>query len=209
MLSKPLFQKIKPETLSKVVAVEGDISLPELGLSAENRQKLCSQVSVVIHAAATVKFTESLKTAFEVNVNGTRRMVDFCRGMTNLVVFVYVSTAYANCDQSCIDEIIYPMHIQLDEIENMNNATAETRTKELIGKRPNTYTFTKAMTECYLEKVSQDININIPICIVRPSVVTATWRDPFPGWTDSFGGLTSLLVMWGYRDNALSKNFQR
>lgn len=34
----------------------------------------------------------------------------------------------------------------------------------------------------------------IPACIVRPSVVTSTWREPLAGWTDSVYGPVGLLV---------------
>ena len=29
----------------------------------------------------------------------------------------------------------------------------------------------------------------IPCAIVRPSIVGATWREPFPGWIDNFNGI--------------------
>lgn len=39
-------------------------------------------------------------------------------------------------------------------------------TPSLIGKRPNTYTFTKALTEHMLLKEAS----NLPVAIVRPSI---------------------------------------
>ncbi|HVH06561.1 MAG TPA: SDR family oxidoreductase, partial [Myxococcota bacterium] len=57
---------------------------------------------------------------------------------------------------------------------------------------PNTYTFTKCLAEHLLcERRGQ-----VPLSIVRPSVVSASWRDPFPGWIDSaaaFGGFVALV----------------
>jgi thioester reductase-like protein len=40
----------------KVVAVDGDIAKPNLGLDPATIQKLCDQVHVVYHVAASVKF---------------------------------------------------------------------------------------------------------------------------------------------------------
>lgn len=34
----------------------------------------------------------------------------------------------------------------------------------------------------------------IPACIVRPSVVTSTWREPLEGWSDSVYGPVGLLA---------------
>ena len=56
---------------------------------------LCySQVDVIFHGAATVRFDEPLKTAVEINVRGTREMFKLARGCTKLKAFVHVSTAY-------------------------------------------------------------------------------------------------------------------
>ena len=49
-------------------------------------------------------------------------------------------------------------------------------TPKIIGNRPNTYTFTKAIAE----HVVMEEGAGLPICIVRPSIVGATWKDPFP-----------------------------
>ena len=38
-----------------LTVVNGDVSLPGLGLSAEDRKMLCEKVSIVYHAAATVR----------------------------------------------------------------------------------------------------------------------------------------------------------
>lgn len=47
---------------------------------------------------------------------------------------------------------------------------------------PNTYVFTKAMAEVYLEHSKG----NLPVTIIRPAVVTSTYKEPFPGWIQSF-----------------------
>jgi len=46
---------------SKVVPVAGDILEPGLGLSDSDVERLSSEVSLVFHSAATVKFDEPLK----------------------------------------------------------------------------------------------------------------------------------------------------
>ncbi|KTG04130.1 hypothetical protein cypCar_00018193 [Cyprinus carpio] len=49
-------------------------------------------------------------------------------------------------------------------------------TPRLIGDRPNTYTYTKALAECVVQQESGKLNI----AIIRPSIVGASWQEPFP-----------------------------
>lgn len=54
--------RVSSETLrSKLEAIDGDITKPELGMSREDRHKLIHNVSVVFHSAASVKFDDPLK----------------------------------------------------------------------------------------------------------------------------------------------------
>ena len=66
-------------------------------------------------------------------------------------------------------------------------------TKEVIGERPNTYTFTKALAEELIMSEGQAL----PVCIVRPSIVLSTWQDPVPGWVDNLNGPTGLFLIAG------------
>lgn len=54
--------RVSAETLrAKLIAVDGDITKPDLGMSREDRHKLIQSVSVVFHSAASVKFDDPLK----------------------------------------------------------------------------------------------------------------------------------------------------
>lgn len=44
----------------------------------------------------------------------------------------------------------------------------------------DTYAFTKAMGEMLIEHMRGDI----PVVVVRPSVIESTFQDPFPGWME-------------------------
>ena len=61
-----LFDRVREEQEgvdlgARVGVVQGDISLPGLNLSEEDREKLCREVTVVFHLAATVSFDEPMK----------------------------------------------------------------------------------------------------------------------------------------------------
>ena len=45
---------------------------------------------------------------------------------------------------------------------------------------PNTYVFTKAMGEMLLDRFNQNCNV----VIIRPTIITSTFKDPFPGWVE-------------------------
>lgn len=45
---------------------------------------------------------------------------------------------------------------------------------------PNTYVFTKAMGEMVLGHLRGDL----PLVIVRPTIITSILRDPLPGWIE-------------------------
>ena len=45
----------------KVKPIEGDLSLPELGISSESKDLLTNKVEIVFHCAASIKFDAPLK----------------------------------------------------------------------------------------------------------------------------------------------------
>jgi fatty acyl-CoA reductase len=70
----------------KVSLVQGDLTQEGLGISAQSREELCREVSILFHAAATVRFNENLKLALQTNVIGTQEVVDLCKEMPLLAV---------------------------------------------------------------------------------------------------------------------------
>ena len=99
----------EPELLNKLVVINGDVTLPKLGMSAEDTQLVISRVSVVFHVAARIKFDNDLKSATEMNVKGTQRIIDLCQQIgSNLKAFVHVSTTYIHLEKGQINEVIYP-----------------------------------------------------------------------------------------------------
>lgn len=79
-------RKEKPDALQKVLPIQGDILLEELGLTPENKARLQDEVSVVFHCAATLRLEAKLKDSVEMNTTGTWRVLQLARGMTQLKV---------------------------------------------------------------------------------------------------------------------------
>ncbi|XP_077519280.1 putative fatty acyl-CoA reductase CG5065 [Amblyomma americanum] len=200
ILSSQVFERLKqeqPDAFEKVRAVSGDLTLPNLGLSASDTASLVEEVSVVFHSAATTKFNEPLKLAVQINVLGTRRVLDLCKRIPNLSALVHVSTAYCNCDiRTDLHEVIYEPWVKVEEVINATESADENVTDTpdgLLRGLPNTYTFTKRLAESLV----LDERGAIPVAIVRPSIVTASWREPFPGWIDNFAACTGAAASLG------------
>ncbi|KAG4968581.1 hypothetical protein JHK87_034232 [Glycine soja] len=58
---------------------------------------------------------------------------------------------------------------------------------------PNTYVFTKAMGEMLVGTTKGNMNV----VIVRPTMVTSTYKEPFPGWIEGLRTIDSIVVAYG------------
>ncbi|GBN08699.1 Putative fatty acyl-CoA reductase CG5065 [Araneus ventricosus] len=130
-----LVKKENPEAVHKVAIVHGDLSLPQLGVSPADLETMSKTVSVVFHSAATVKFDEPLKVAVDMNVLATRRMLELCHKLPNIVALVHVSTAYANCNLSEVDEVVYPPPFPPKQIIDATDCRIIQTTAELVLAR--------------------------------------------------------------------------
>nr|XP_015907371.1 fatty acyl-CoA reductase 1 isoform X2 [Parasteatoda tepidariorum] len=203
ILKKKIFRKIcenNPELLDKIHVIPGDISKPNLGMSEEDMRKICEEVTVVFHGAASVSFTQPYRSICFQNAKSTDYVIDLCKRLKKLDVLVYTSTAYANCHRypKTIEEKVYTLPFSAERfIEEMENGTDESF-DELVSsleskfnlKWPNSYTFSKCLTEnLLLEKAS-----DLPVAIVRPSIVFTAYKGVRPGYIDEGTGVTDLSV---------------
>jgi fatty acyl-CoA reductase len=197
LLASPLFniaRSINPNFEQKITALQGDILDPNFGLNATDEYTLIENCHVVFHSAATVRFHEPLRLAVQMNVASVKKLLFLCHKMKKLQSIVHVSTAYANCNRSDVAEMIYPPPIHpsklLDASEWMDDQVFDAITAKVISDRPNTYTFTKALAEYVISQESKDL----PLAIIRPSIVGSSWREPMPGWIDNYNGPSGMLV---------------
>ncbi|KAL0280989.1 UNVERIFIED_CONTAM: hypothetical protein PYX00_002125 [Menopon gallinae] len=200
LLTSSIFDLIRENNqslLKKLVTIHGDVTEPNLGLSESDRQMLIEEVDVVFHSAATVRFNEKMKDAVTLNTLGTVKVLQLCREMKKLKALVHVSTAYSNADKQEILETVYPTPAQLDDVlkycEEEECAGGDGKCTKLLGKHPNTYTMTKAMAEYIISNQAGDL----PVCIVRPSIVTGSWKEPKPGWVDNISGISGIMIEIG------------
>jgi len=187
--------------LSKLVAVPGELTQPKVGMSDEVRQMLIENVNIVIHCAAVVDFNERLDRALELNTLGSLRMLELAHECKHVKAFVHVSTCYVNSNQpsnSWIDEKVYPLGFDpealIEKVMKMPTSDLDSiLSTGILRNWPNTYTFTKAMTEHLLLKNRG----NLPLAIVRPSIVGCAASEPVPGWVDVVSAAGAVFVAVG------------
>jgi len=67
---------------------------------------------------------------------------------------------------------------------------------------PNTYTFTKSLAESLIAKRGADL----PVAVVRPSIVETSTQDPFPGWNEGVNTSAPLSYLLGTYFRQLPSN---
>ncbi|KAJ8938148.1 hypothetical protein NQ318_007008 [Aromia moschata] len=72
----------------------------------------------------------------------------------------------------------------------LDKNTLDIVTPSLIAPHPNTYTYSKRLAESL---VAEEVE-NIPVSIIRPSIVIPAVEEPLPGWVDSLNGPVGLIV---------------
>lgn len=189
-----LLEQTSAEIFKKLICVAGDVGEENLGLSPEDRQLLANNVNIVIHSAATLDFQASLKPTVLINLLGTRRVMELCQEMKNINAMVHISSAYVNSFLLETEEKLYPEPENAEKVIQLVKDKTEEEldrlTAGLIKDHPNTYTFTKHLAEHEVNKCAS----KFPCGIVRPSMITAAWREPTPGWTISKNGPQGFLM---------------
>ncbi|XP_049408545.1 fatty acyl-CoA reductase 2, chloroplastic-like [Solanum stenotomum] len=56
----------------------------------------------------------------------------------------------------------------------------------------DTYTFTKAIGEMMINNMRHEI----PVLIIRPSIITSSYKEPFPGWMQGFRTIDPLIFFY-------------
>ncbi|KAJ9087422.1 cyclin-dependent kinase inhibitor far1 [Entomophthora muscae] len=203
VLKNPVFDTLRkshPNFSSKVVAVEGNLSQDGLGLSEEDTDKLASVVETIVHCAASIEFCLPLKEAFGINTMGVVRLLELADKCKNLQGIVHVSTAYVNCNLKSIviEEKVYPIaigdpHYLAENIPKISQPELDSLEESVLKEYPNTYTFTKALTEHVLVSKSSQWNI----AIVRPSIITSAICSPTPGWIHGLAAIAGVSTLIG------------
>lgn len=206
----------------RVTPVAGDITYEDLGVKDSNLlEEMWREVDVVVNIAATTNFDERYDVSLSLNTFGAKHVYNFAKKCSKIKLLLHVSTAYVSGERAgLILENPYYMgetlngksgldievekkiiEDRLDELkaEKATNEAIKLVMKELGIQRakhygwPNTYVFTKAMGEMLLGQLKG----NMPLVILRPTIITSTYKEPFPGWVEGIRTVDSLAVGYG------------
>nr|XP_028955733.1 alcohol-forming fatty acyl-CoA reductase-like isoform X1 [Malus domestica] len=207
--------------IEKVVAIPGDVTSENLGVKEfQLREEMCNEIQIILNFASTTNFDERYDIALDVNTFGVLHLLSFAKKCLKLEMLLHISTAYVCGEReglipedssSFMDEKVkgttkFNFQVQEKKVveEKLNELKAEGASEENIRSTmknfgieraklygwPNTYVFTKAMGEIFLENSKG----NLPLVIIRPTVVTSTYKEPFPGWIQGFRTIDSVIA---------------
>jgi long-chain acyl-CoA synthetase len=249
----------------KIEVVEGDVSLPGLGLEDSIRQRLLRSLDLVVNSAGLTDFNPDLRDAISSNVESAEHLLDFIQSSDHAAL-MHLSTCYvvgmrdgrvaeslpenytpaavrnfdADREIASLRETIRRIEARADSPElaralrrqALGRGADESKVAagELDGvlkrnrgrwvrnrltrigmKRaeylgwPNTYTFTKSLGESILARRGK----NLPIAIVRPSIVESSTRTPFSGWNEGINTSGPLSYLLGTNFRQLPSNAKK
>ncbi len=190
------FSALPDDWIKDVVVIEG--TLEQSGLDLEQLQEeLSREITHIIHAAASVSFELPIADAARSNIVTALNVLEFAKGCTRLERMVWVSTAYVTPHPgrgTSVREALAPLPAPAAELfEAIRSGKVSERELLSVSGHPNTYTLTKSMAEHLLLARRGDV----PLTIVRPSIISASLQHPFPGWIDSTAGFGGFILMLG------------
>uniref|UniRef100_A0A1S4CTF3 Fatty acyl-CoA reductase n=1 Tax=Nicotiana tabacum TaxID=4097 RepID=A0A1S4CTF3_TOBAC len=205
----------------KVFPVPGDIACDSLGINSELKDEMHREIDIIVNSAATTRFDERYDTAIRINALGALNILKFSKQCSKLKILLHVSTAYV-CGEKEGLILEKPLHFEetlngnshLDiEVEQKlveetlmdlkaRNATVKevTLAMRVLGIErakihgwPNTYSLTKAMGEMLLGHLKEDLQL----IILRPTIISSTYKELFPGWNEGLRTMDTFIVGYG------------
>jgi nucleoside-diphosphate-sugar epimerase len=151
--------------LENFAVIEGDITKPALGMDPDDAATVRYETTDVFHLAAVYDLAVEHDLAYRVNLEGTKNVNEFVKGLKLLRRYNYVSTCYVAGKRTGV--------IREDELDHNK------------GFR-NFYEETKYLAE----KEVEELKATLPVTIFRPSVVVG---DSVTGETVKYDGIYYLI----------------
>ncbi|KAI3938400.1 hypothetical protein MKW98_015299 [Papaver atlanticum] len=184
----------------KVTPIFGDVSLENLGIEdSDLEKKMHKEIYLVANFAATTNFNERYDVALAVNTMGAKHVLKFAEKCENLEMILHVSTEMSGVIlEKPPSQILKKSSKFLDIIEEEKKLMQQ-RLDGLKAEQVSKKQETAAMKELGLERIiiGPHLKTNFPVVIVRPTTVTGTYREPFPGWIEGFNALDPMVINVG------------
>lgn len=187
ILRRPIFSLLGSEWSSNVIVLDGDTSKEHAGLSSADLERIIPDptISHVIHCAASVGFTQTLREAATANISSALSLQALTGKLSNQnAQFVHMSTAFVHGGLTGSKDDPLPESLfsiaPYDPVEVYKSmlGTEFYAAKAMSDLSfPNTYAFSKCVAEHLLRRR------NINTVVVRPSIVGPALACPVPGWS--------------------------
>lgn len=144
--SKVAHGMMKANSEVEIKLIEGDITLPNLGIASDYIEAIQNEINTVWHLAAIYDLAVPREGAWVVNVQGTSIVNDFVKMLPKLKKYMYFSTAYVAGTRDGLlreDELIRPKGFK------------------------NFYEETKFEAEALVDQIKSEV----PVTIIRPGIV--------------------------------------
>ena len=158
-------ESLAPTQQSRVRLISGDVSKLHLGLSGKELRQL-EQVTHIFHLAAVQALNAPSEVMERTNLDGTRHILHLAKSLPNLKRLIHFSTCYVSGNRRGVIT-----ESELSQEQTFRNAYEETK---YLGER-------------LVQKAKKDL----PICIIRPSIVVG---DSKTGVIDHFDGIYTLGI---------------
>ncbi|KAL8491662.1 hypothetical protein ACS0TY_023308 [Phlomoides rotata] len=206
---------------TKLIPVVGNICEPNIGMDAHSAHTIMEEVDVIIQSAATTAFNDRYDVSLDVNVYAPQRLMRFAKRCKNIELFVHISTAYVNGQREGViyeeplimgqngrndnEELLFPLDLTYETSLAMKQCIASTKfdanmdLKRLAMERAeyygwhNAYQMSKALGEMAINEIREDI----PLLIIRPSVIESTYNEPSPGWIQGNRMFDPVIISYG------------
>lgn len=194
MLQSPEFEFLgKDTTCDLIKVVEGDVTLPNAGLSHADLAWVCgnSAITHIFHCAASVSFTQTLEEAARTNIFPALELQKLAASLTGPkpVKFIHVSTSFVHgsmtgSETTPLSESLYLLgnHDPASLYDSMRGTQFyAANTMRTLGFH-NTYTFSKCICEHLLSRYRSN---GVATIIMRPTIVGPSLENPYEGWAGS------------------------
>lgn len=193
--SSRCFSKLPKDWQNDVQVIPGDLMEHQCGISDDRLPELTARITHIIHCAGCVAFDSAFNVLLAENVTGSLTILELAQSCPNLKHVVLTSTAYVtpHTKEPIWERLVdlpRPAQELLDDLHNGRKDPDQIRAET---GHPNNYTLAKCLAEHFVAEKMGDV----PVTILRPSIISASWQYPFPGWIDSFAALAGPIAAFG------------
>jgi len=203
--AKPEFAEVRDAFDRLVRVIEGDVAKENLGWSDSQLREpwpFQEPLRSVVHCAGDVRFDRELQQAALSWISASLQTAQLAQrwGASH---FAFISTAFVHAAPSngaALEEKLVELR-DFDPLELYHDAVRHGRWAEKVMKElgfPNTYTFTKAITEHLV--IRSCAALGIDVSIIRPSIVAPAFAAPYAGWAgDRPSTITAAAALYAGR----------